>query len=265
MANLDSGNSNINIDGGISTFIDFGGSDTYTILGSLSGDVTITDTNSSTTINLPEGLDITSALFLADGVQFTVNGHTVTFLGDPASFAYVFGGTPLDPTAGTSRIYSDTAGAFGTVVPSIGDPAQAATKTGAIRSDGTIEADGTVIVDLSGQTAVAGAGGVEEIFVLEFDSSSGAALSSDAVVEITGFTVGEDILRFDDASITAQTASAFLNGAGGAVVAENGFAGTTTINFQDNNTADTIPAAVVVLIGVTDATLGGATPFFEIT
>ena len=119
-------------------------------------------------------------------------------------------------------------------------------------------------VDLTGQTAVAAVAGTAETFVLTFDSSSGNALSSDAVVSITGFDPAEDILRFDDANATPQAASTFLNGAGGAVVASNGFAGETTISFQDDNAADTVPPAQVTLVGITDATLGGATPFFEV-
>lgn len=123
---------------------------------------------------------------------------------------------------------------------------------------------GATVVDLSGETAVTGVVGTAEIFTLSFDSSSGNALSSDAVVSLTNFTVGEDILRFDDANGTPQDAATFLNGAGGAVVASNGFAGETTISFQDDNAADAIPAAQVTLVGITDATLGGGTPFFEV-
>lgn len=123
---------------------------------------------------------------------------------------------------------------------------------------------GSTVVDLTGQTAVTAAAGTAETFVLTFDSSSGNALSSDAVVSITGFDPAEDILRFDDANATPQAAATFLNGAGGAVVASNGFAGETTISFQDDNAADAIPPAQVTLVGITDATLGGATPFFEV-
>lgn len=175
MAILDSRNSNINIDGSVTSFTDFGGTDTYTILPSLSANVTITDNNAST-INLPAGLDITDALFLADGVQFTVNGNTVTFLGDPASFTYVFGGTPLDTTAGSPRNYSDTAGSFGTVVPALGDDPNFAVNTGSINEDGTVGDGGTVgnptIIngtpgDDRGDNALIGTSGIDNIFGFE--------------------------------------------------------------------------------------------------
>lgn len=142
MANLGSGNDNINIDGATSSFVDFGGADTYTILSSLSGDVTITD-NQASTINLPAGLTISDALFLADGVQFTINGNTVTLLGDPALYTFVFGGTPLDPTVGTPLSFEDTAVAFGTTVPAPGEAPNAATSTGDVNDDGSVGASGT--------------------------------------------------------------------------------------------------------------------------
>ncbi|MGC1496407.1 MAG: hypothetical protein WA790_11415, partial [Sulfitobacter sp.] len=140
MANLDSGSSNINIDGNVTSLVDFGGIDTYTILNSLSANVTITDNNASI-INLPNGLNITSALFLSDGLRITVNGFTVTFLGDPALFSYKFGGTPLDANAGTALTFDETAAAFGTTVPSDGTQSTATT-TGPINEDGTVGSGG---------------------------------------------------------------------------------------------------------------------------
>lgn len=137
MANLGSGNDNINIDGATGSFIDFGGTDTYTILNSLSGDVTITD-NQASKINLPIGLTISDALFLSDGVQFTVNGNTVTLLGNPSLFTFIFGGTPLDPTAGTPQTFVQTAAAFGTNIPSPGAAPNSATNVGEVRPDGSV-------------------------------------------------------------------------------------------------------------------------------
>ena len=263
MANLGSEDNNINIDGGVSEYTDFGGNDTYTILGSLSGDVQITD-NQASTINLPNGLEISDAQFLSDGLQFTINGNTLTLLGDPSQFTFVFGGTPIDATAGTPQSFDATAGAFGTTVPGPGEGPNAATTTGAVNADGSVGESDEGLVDLSGQTEVVAEDGVPETFVLEFDSSSGNALSSDAVVSITGFDPAEDILRFDDANAPAQDAATFLNGAGGAAVFSNGFDGETIISFQDDNTADSVPPAQVTLVGITDASLGGADPFFEV-
>ena len=123
MPTLGPQNDNLNIDGAETSFVDFGGNDTYTILPNLSADVTITD-NQASTINLPEGIEIADARFSANGVQFTVNGFTVTFIGDPASFSFVFGGTPINPAAGVAKTFADTAAAFGTSIPAPGSPPQ---------------------------------------------------------------------------------------------------------------------------------------------
>lgn len=135
MPTLGPQNSNINIDGAETSFTDFGGNDTYTILPNLSANVTITD-NQASTINLPEGLEIADAKFSANGVLFTVNGFTVTFIGDPASFSFVFGGTPINPAAGTAKTFEDTAAAFGTSIPAPGSPLNTATKTGPVTETG---------------------------------------------------------------------------------------------------------------------------------
>ncbi|MBV5308961.1 SwmB domain-containing protein, partial [Chromatium okenii] len=136
--NLGTTADNINIDGGVTEYNDFGGADTYTILPSLSADVTITD-NQASTINLPEGLTVAAARFLSNGVQFDVNGHTVTFIGDPANFTYTFGGTPLDLAAGTDLTFAATAAAFGTTVPAAdATTPNAAIKTGVITDTGNV-------------------------------------------------------------------------------------------------------------------------------
>lgn len=142
MANLGRENNNVNIDGGETSFIDFGGSDTYTILPNLSANVTITD-NQASKINLPAGMNISSARFADNGVEFSVNGFTVTFIGNPSLFSFVFGGTPLDPTFGTSKTFAETAAAFGTTIPNPGEPINSATITGAVNEQGTVGAEQT--------------------------------------------------------------------------------------------------------------------------
>jgi len=115
-------------------YTDFGGNDIYTILKTFAGDVEIRD-NQATTINLPEGLNISAAMFASNGVQFTINGFTLTLLGTPDLFTFVFAGTPITPTSGVSRTFEETAQAFGTTVPT-GGQINPATVTGTIQSDG---------------------------------------------------------------------------------------------------------------------------------
>lgn len=254
---------NVNVDGS-TDFTDFGGVDTYTVLSTLSDDVTITD-NSGAVINLPEGLTVSDVAVLSNGLQFKVGEHTVQFLGAPEDFTYVFAGTPLDPAAGTSRTFEEAAEAFGTTVPEDGEPANTA-DGGSIDADGSVSGGGGggsgSVIDLTGQTAVSAVDGTAEVFVLEFDSGGGTtAVSTDAVVTISNFDPETDTLRFDDASTPAVSASEFLNLA---LVAENGFTGETTIAFQDDDPNDATAPAVVTLAGVLDASLGGADPFFEV-
>lgn len=142
MANLGSGNISLVIDGSTSSFTDFGGTDTYTISPVLSGDVTIQD-NDTSTIILPPGLTITAANFLSDGVQFTVNGNTFTLLGSPSQSSFVFGGSNIDPMAGTPLDFDATAAAFGTTIPAIDEAPNAATVTGVVKADGTLNTDQT--------------------------------------------------------------------------------------------------------------------------
>jgi len=66
------------------------------------------------------------------------------------------------------------------------------------------------------------------------------------------------VLRFDDAGDTPATVDEFLDAA---TVASDGFADETTISFFASAPAT---GSAITLVGITDATLGGATPFVEI-
>lgn len=201
MATLGSGNDNQNIDGAITSFIDFGGSDTYTIIPSLSANVTITD-NQASTINLPAGMDISAASFSANGVQFTVNGFTVTFIGNPSLFTFVFGGTPLDPNLGTKKTFAETATAFGTTIPAPGDDPNVATQTGPVDAGGTV-----------GQTLAisASANSVDEGASVNV-SVTGAAANSTVAYTISGVDAA-------DVDALTGTITTDANGAGSATIA----------------------------------------------
>jgi len=262
---IGAGTQNINITGtaGDTTiYTDFGGADTYTVL-NLVGDVKIID-NDSSIINLPPGLSITDALFLSDGVQFTINGFKLTMVGEVDDFSFVFGGTPLDPAAGLPKALVDTAEAFGTTLPEPGDPPSSGTTFGEISEEGGItpvtpSTDPIPInlADVVGDSLTAEAG-VAEIFQLDFSIVDGVANSADVFVEITGFDVTEDVLRFNDTEITPATQSEFLDAA---IIASNGFDDHTTISFYAPTPA---MGSQIILSGIQDATLGGVNAFFEV-
>jgi hypothetical protein len=124
-------------------------------------------------------------------------------------------------------------------------------------------------VDLSGQSSVSAQDEVAEVFVYEFDSSTGNALSSDAQVVITGFDPSEDILRFDDAADPAISESAFLDGAasGGAIITIDSFGSDagTNINFGDDPALPGNTPGSVGIIGQFEADLANASgAFFEV-
>ena len=247
MANLDSGSSNINIDGNVTSLVDFGGIDTYTILNSLSANVTITDNNASI-INLPNGLNITSALFLSDGLRITVNGFTVTFLGDPALFSYKFGGTPLDANAGTALTFDETAAAFGTTVPSDGTQSTATT-TGPINEDGTVGSGGgggtgEAALEAAYNAAKAASDAAVETEAASSSSAAAAQAAADeAEATVTDLATAQAYkLAADAAKIAADVAVVDAEAAVAAAAAAK-IAAEATANTADDPEADAAVAA----------------------
>lgn len=215
---------NVNVDGSVD-INDFGGVDTYTILAGLSDNVTITD-NSGATINLPDGLSVSNVSFLSNGLQFDVNGFTVTFVGAPETFNYVFGGTPLDPTAGTPLTFSETATAFGTTVPAEGEPAN----TG---NDGTINEDGTVSAPAGAVTVTGTPNPVDEGSTVTFSVDAGTALANQDVTLTLG---GDNITTADivggSLTVTATTDASGLASIAVDVAADGATEGTETLSAQ---------------------------------
>src|SRR6056297_1047120 len=254
MATLGAGDSNINIDGGVSELIDFGGNDTYTILGSLRGDVEIVD-NQTSTINLPEGLTISDAAFLSDGVRFTVNGNLLTLLGEPSLFSFVFGGTPLDPTAGTSQTFAETASAFGTTVPAPGAAINTATITGDVNADGSV-GDGTVPPAEP-----------EESFTLTADAASvdegevaGFTLTTTNVDE--GTELGYTLSGVDAADVTGDLTGTAIVGADGTATISVDLAADETTEGEETLIVALDNGEATADVTVNDTSL---TPEFELT
>ena len=69
--------------------------------------ITITDSSGSNSIQLYNGLDITSSQVAADALQLSLNnGTSLTILG-ASDFSYIIGGEPLSGVAGSSVSFSD--------------------------------------------------------------------------------------------------------------------------------------------------------------
>ncbi|MBK5970049.1 MULTISPECIES: PKD domain-containing protein [Thiorhodovibrio] len=134
-------NDRVLIDGTYSRILDFGGQDTYSLTAAFTGNVRLVD-NQASIVNLPEGLVITGARLLADGLELSLPGGTLRLLGLPQAHSYVFGGDPDNPAAGTPLNHTALAQALGTAVPAPGsaEPHQA-TILGAVQANGTIAGD----------------------------------------------------------------------------------------------------------------------------
>ncbi|MBK5969647.1 MULTISPECIES: hypothetical protein [Thiorhodovibrio] len=137
---LDAGNDTFSITGTYDKVLDFGGTDTYILDLDLSESVTVVD-NQISEVRLPAGLLVDSVRFAADGVQFSVLGKTVTFLGQPQSFNYYLGDNTETPLS-----FSALAAEFGTTVPAAGAAPNEVSQSVMIQADGGIAPMTTVEV-----------------------------------------------------------------------------------------------------------------------
>ena len=229
MATLGRENNNVNIDGGETSFIDFGGVDTYTILPSLFANVTITD-NQESKINLPAGIDISAARFASNGVEFTVNGFTVTFIGNPSLFSFVFGGTPINPTLGTPKSFAETAAAFGTTVPNAEGPLNSATITGPVNEQGTVGTPDTAPVISIAPTAAA----FNEGETATFTVTTNAAAGSEVSYNLSGVSAADVVGGLTGTASVAADGTATISVA---LVADELTEGNETLTVSVNNGA----------------------------
>jgi len=263
---LDNLNSNIVVDGQIDDYVDFGGTDAYTLAPQIDRDITINDSDESNVYRLPEGFAVDSATFTSNGLRLTTNAETedeatITLLGSLDNDQFIFGGDPLQPDAGTALSFAELAAAMGASIPAEGEGVVEATKTGLIQADGTVSEQGAGTIDLTDQTEIAADPETAETFVYEFSSTTGNAESSDAQVVINGFDPAEDRLRLDDEAEPPVTNEEFMQLA---QVVENGFDNNTKIFFQDDIDSDDRGAGFITLQGIQDKDLGGDNPFIEI-
>lgn len=259
MANLDSGQSNINIDGGTTQFTDFGGADTYTILPSLSANVEIIDNNPST-ILLPANLDVTETKFLSNGVIFTINGFTVTLLGTPADFSFIFGGTPLDANAGTSQTFEQTAVSFGTTVPAPGAPINTGTTTGPINIDGSVgSGSGGGTGEAALEAAYAAAKATSDAAATKAATSAAAATAAQAAADTAEAAVTDAATAAtyktaaDAAKAAADTAKADADAAINAAIASQAPASATANTDDNTEAAAAVTAAAAAQTAAADA------------
>jgi hypothetical protein len=118
-------------------YLDFGGIDRYQLPMVPTGAIEIVD-NQPGTVILPAGLTLEAAAFLADGVQLTVSGQTMTLIGNPGAFTYVLAGNLAIPDAGLAYEWADFADLLGASIPAPGASAVMATKLGTVLENGQL-------------------------------------------------------------------------------------------------------------------------------
>lgn len=196
----------INILGNNDVIQDFGGTDTYQISPTLSGDVTLTDQGPSIFI-LPQGMTVSAARFTSNGAQFDINGHTLELQGDVANSLFLFGGNPFFPSEGTALDFAATAAAFGASIPLSGV------------SEGTISGD--IVAD--GSVADDGTGGSAPTFSLSGGASVDEGGTATFTLTTTNVPAGTDV----DYTITGVSAADVVGGLTG--TATIGAGGTASI------------------------------------
>lgn len=221
----------INVLGNNETIQDFGGSDTYQISPSLSGDVVIADQQASTII-LPVGMTISEARFAANGVQFDINGNTLELQGDVANFTFVFGGDPLDPSVGTPLSFDDLAAAFGTTVPTTG--VSTGTNSGEINDDGTVGDAGLTPEEIYDNAIAAYNDAADVAEQALADAAAAQAAADEAEANVTDLESAEAYKAAADAAKAAADAAAAAAADAQAAAADAAAAAANTTGTDDD-------------------------------
>jgi Mg-chelatase subunit ChlD len=122
--------------GSVTRYLDFGGNDVYTLPETFVGSVELID-NQAGILKFSPGMSIEGALFAADGLRLTNNGHTFTLLGNPAAFTFFIPGVSVTGRPDANLNFSQFAAMFGVTLPQAGDPPVAG-NTGTIGLGGVL-------------------------------------------------------------------------------------------------------------------------------
>ena len=159
------------------------GNDTYIISNAIAADakVTIVDTSGADTIQLVDGLSITSSKFANDSVQMTLSNGAVVTVNNADKFTFEVGGNETAGVTGSSNTYSELASAMG--VSSL--------PTGSTISDGSAgTVSGTALSQPIGYSLSASGSSVAEGSSLTYTVT--ASTSSDSDVTLTYNVIGDN-------------------------------------------------------------------------
>jgi hypothetical protein len=200
------------------------GNDTYIISNAIAANakVTIVDTSGTNTIQLVDGLSISSSKFAGDSVQLTLSNGAVVTVNDADKFTFEVGGNETAGITGSSNTYAQLASAMGV----------AALPTGSTISDGSAGtvsgsalSTGSISYSLSASATNVAEGGS-----LTYTVTASSAPAAD--VTLTYNVIGDD----NDASVEKATGSD-LDSLSGTVTIS---AGSTSATFSITPTADSL-------------------------
>lgn len=212
--------------------------------------MTISDTQGSNTLQLVDGLTISSSLVTNDAVQLTLSNNAVITVLGASSFNFDVGGNAL---VGPGDIQDFTT--FVTTTLGI-DEVPASGESPAAGGPITIgeATDPRNFIDLvEGSNDPVDA--TEDADVFTFDAAVALADidGTNTQIDINGFDTAADSLQLDITTALGATTLDLLDGVDGIVVQDDPFAGNTVINF--GNDANGGEPVVLNLVGVTDTTL----------
>ena len=100
---------------GGTTYRGLGGDDTYILSNSIAANaaITIVDTSGANTIQLVDGLSISSSKFAADAVQLTLSNGAVVTINGASNFSFELGGNSTSGVSGTTSTLSGFATTMG--------------------------------------------------------------------------------------------------------------------------------------------------------
>ena len=170
------------------------GSDTYIISNAIAANakVTIVDTSGTNTIQLVDGLSISSSKFAGDSVQLTLSNGAVVTVNDADKFTFEVGGNETAGITGSSNTYAQLASAMGV----------AALPTGSTISDGSAgTVSGKTLTNPVSYSLSASATNVAEGGSLTYTVTASAPPAAD--VTLTYNVIGDD----NKASVEKATGS----------------------------------------------------------
>ena len=226
------------------TYRGLGGDDTYIISNAVNGDVTIVDTVGTNTIQLVDGLSISSTKFAADSVKLTLsNGSTVTVNGAD-NFTFEIGGNETSATTGSSVDYAGLASAMGV----------ASLPTGSTISDGTGGTiSGTSVGASATYTLSASANTVAEGGSITYTVTASSAPSSD--VTLTYSVVGNDL----DGAATAAGSSDLVSLSGTVTIASGSTSATFDVTANTDESNEGLEGIKVSLLDSSNSVVGSHT------